>query len=51
MYKVIVTTGGTTATASKQCRTKKEAETIRTKLLQILTPPVSIDITPIGSDQ
>lgn len=49
MYKVTVTAGGTTATASKRCRTKREAERIKAKLLKLLQMPVSIEITPIGN--
>lgn len=49
MYKVTVTAGGTTATASKRCQTKQEAEGIKEKLLKLLIMPVSIEITPIGS--
>lgn len=49
MYKVTVTAGGTTAAASKHCRTKKEAERVKAKLLKLLQMPVSIEITPIGS--
>lgn len=49
MYKVTVTAGGTTATASKECHTKKEAESIKAKLLQLLQMPVSVEVTPIGS--
>lgn len=49
MYKVTVTTGGTTATASKLCRTQREAESVKTKLLKILRMPVEVEITPIGT--
>lgn len=51
MYKVTVTAGGTTATASKQCRTKQEAEEVKAKLLKLLQMPVEVEITPIGSSR
>jgi len=51
MYKVIVTADGTTAAASKHCHTKREAESIKEKLSQVLKMPVLIDIVPIGSVQ
>ncbi len=44
MYKVTVTADGTTATASKNCHTKREAESIKEKLSQLLKMPVQIDI-------
>ncbi len=44
MYKVTVTADGTTATASKHCRTEREAERIKEKLSQLLKMPVQIDI-------
>lgn len=49
MYKVTVTAGGTTATASKECHTKKEAKHIKSKLLKLLQMPVEVEITPIGN--
>lgn len=51
MYKVTVTTGGTTATASKHCPTLEEAEQVKTKLTTLLKMPVTIEITPIGDTQ
>lgn len=48
MYKVTVTADGTTATASMNCRTKREAEKVKEKLSQILKMPVQIDIVHIG---
>jgi len=48
MYKVTVTADGTIATAAKQCRTKREAESVKEKLAQLLKMPVQIDIVPIG---
>jgi len=48
MYKVTVTADGTTAAASRQCHSKREAESIKAKLSQILKMPVQIDIVPIG---
>jgi len=51
MYKVTVTADGTTATASKPCRTMKEAEIIKEKLSQFLKMPVDIDIIQIGSSR
>jgi len=49
MYKVTVTADGTTAAASKHCRTKREAESVKEKLSQFLKMPVDIDIIQIGS--
>jgi len=51
MYKVIVTADGTTATASKHCRTKKEAMQVKAKLSEILKMPVQIDIVHIDDNQ
>jgi len=48
MYKVTVTADGTTATASKHCRTIREAESIKAKLSQLLKMPVDIEIIHIG---
>ncbi len=44
MYKVTVTADGTTARASKNCRTRREAEKVKEKLSQLLKMPVQIDI-------
>jgi len=51
MYKVIVTTDGIKITASKHCRTKREAESVKAKLSQLLKMPVQINIVHIGSPQ
>ncbi len=48
MYKVTVTADGTTATASKRCRTLQEAERVKEKLSQVLKMPVQIEIVYIG---
>jgi len=48
MYKITVTADGTTATASKHCRTKRETENIKEKLSQLIKMPVQTDIVRIG---
>jgi len=48
MYKVTVTADGTTATASKHCRTIREAENVKEKLSQFLKMPIQINIIKIG---
>ena len=49
MYKVTVTAGGTTATACKECRTKKEAQRVMARLRKLLKMPVSIEIIPFAN--
>lgn len=51
MYKVTVTADGTTVAASKHCLTKREAESVKQKLSQLLKMPVDIDIIQIGSSR
>lgn len=47
MYKVTVAIDGMTATASKLCRTKREAERIKNNLLDILKLPIDINIVRV----
>lgn len=51
MYKVTVTAAGTSATASKECRTMKEAKSVKAKLTRMLKMPVDIEITRIGKSK